>query len=78
MLSKISYKSGNKMLHIQIVEFLRSNFMAAIITYVISVYIICMKNSDRVMKVYNREICINGTNCVIKVLRSITLSIYFK
>lgn len=46
MFSKISYKSENKMLHIQIVEFLQSNSMAAVITFYISVYIyiICMKN----------------------------------
>lgn len=50
--SKISYKSENKMLHIQIVKFLQSNSMAAVITFYISVYIyiyniICMKNSVR-------------------------------
>lgn len=35
MFSKISYKSENKMLHIQIVKFLQSNSMAAVITFYI-------------------------------------------
>lgn len=61
------------MLHIQIVKFLQSNSMAAVITFYISVYIyiICMKNGvnrESSDEKYNREICSNGINCVIKVL----------